>query len=83
MSSDYRAMWQKLGLDMQGHDALLGVLAVIYGVDALCLPIISHVDPIHMRDVPWMRDTNTVYARQRVGSALVIGSARNERCSKS
>ena len=36
-----------------------------------------------MGDVPWMRDTNTVHVRQRVGSALVIGSARNDRCSNS
>ena len=34
-----------------------------------------------MGDVPWIRDTNTVHGRQRVGSALVIGSARNDRCS--
>ena len=37
---------------------------------------ISHVDPIHMGDVPWIRDTNTVHVRQRVGRVLVIGSAK-------
>jgi len=59
------------------------VLAVIYGVPALCLPLISYVDPIHIRDERQMRDTNAMDARRRVGGALVIGSARNGRFSKS
>lgn len=31
MSNDYRQMWQDLGLNMENHDALLGVLGKIYG----------------------------------------------------
>lgn len=31
MSEDYRPMWQDLGLDLAGHDALLGVLGQAYG----------------------------------------------------
>lgn len=30
MSSDYRSMWQELGLDLAAHDALLGVLGPLY-----------------------------------------------------
>jgi benzoyl-CoA reductase/2-hydroxyglutaryl-CoA dehydratase subunit BcrC/BadD/HgdB len=30
MSEDYREMWQSLGLDLAGHDALLGVLGGAY-----------------------------------------------------
>ncbi len=30
MSEQYRAMWEKLGLDMQAHDMLLQALPVIY-----------------------------------------------------
>ena len=50
------------------------MLAVIYGVGALYMANISHVDPIHMGDVPWMRDTHTVHARQRVGSAWLLAA---------
>ena len=38
---------------------------------------------VPMGDVPWMRDTPTVYGRQRVGTALRSGSARNDQCSES
>jgi benzoyl-CoA reductase/2-hydroxyglutaryl-CoA dehydratase subunit BcrC/BadD/HgdB len=30
MSTDYRPMWQGLGLDLEAHDALLGVLGSLY-----------------------------------------------------
>lgn len=30
MSSDYRSMWKDLGLDLEAHDALLGVLGPLY-----------------------------------------------------
>ena len=30
MSQDYRPMWENLGLDLQAHDALLGVLGKAY-----------------------------------------------------
>jgi benzoyl-CoA reductase/2-hydroxyglutaryl-CoA dehydratase subunit BcrC/BadD/HgdB len=30
MSSDYRPMWKELGLDLEAHDALLGVLGKLY-----------------------------------------------------
>jgi benzoyl-CoA reductase/2-hydroxyglutaryl-CoA dehydratase subunit BcrC/BadD/HgdB len=30
MSEDYRGMWKDLGLDLEGHDALLGVLGGAY-----------------------------------------------------
>jgi benzoyl-CoA reductase/2-hydroxyglutaryl-CoA dehydratase subunit BcrC/BadD/HgdB len=30
MSNDYRPMWAELGLDLEAHDALLGVLAPLY-----------------------------------------------------
>jgi benzoyl-CoA reductase/2-hydroxyglutaryl-CoA dehydratase subunit BcrC/BadD/HgdB len=30
MGEDYRSMWQELGLDLEGHDALLGVLGKFY-----------------------------------------------------
>jgi len=30
MSTDYRPMWQGLGLDLEAHDALLGVLGPLY-----------------------------------------------------
>ncbi len=30
MSDDYRSMWQELGLDLDAHDALLGVLGPLY-----------------------------------------------------
>ncbi len=30
MSVDYRPMWEKLGLDLEAHDALLGVLGPLY-----------------------------------------------------
>jgi len=30
MSEDYRSMWEDLGLDLAGHDALLGVLGQAY-----------------------------------------------------
>ena len=30
MSEDYRGMWKDLGLDLAGHDALLGVLSGAY-----------------------------------------------------
>ncbi|MFH0782897.1 MAG: double-cubane-cluster-containing anaerobic reductase [Pseudomonadota bacterium] len=31
MGEDYRSMWQELGLDLEAHDALLGVLGPAYG----------------------------------------------------
>lgn len=31
MSEQYRAMWEKLGIDMQAHDKLLQALSAIYG----------------------------------------------------
>jgi hypothetical protein len=30
MSEDYRSMWADLGLDLEAHDALLGVLGQAY-----------------------------------------------------
>ncbi|MGD9212858.1 MAG: 2-hydroxyacyl-CoA dehydratase, partial [Desulfobacteraceae bacterium] len=30
MSTDYTDMWKELGLDLEGHDALLGVLSKAY-----------------------------------------------------
>jgi hypothetical protein len=30
MSTDYRPMWKELGLDLEAHDALLGVLGPLY-----------------------------------------------------
>ena len=30
MSTDYRPMWEELGLDLEAHDALLGVLGPLY-----------------------------------------------------
>ena len=30
MSEDYRAMWEHLGLDLEAHDGLLGVLNQAY-----------------------------------------------------
>ena len=30
MSEDYRSMWTDLGLDLEAHDALLGVLGQAY-----------------------------------------------------
>jgi hypothetical protein len=30
MSEDYRSMWTNLGLDLEAHDALLGVLGQAY-----------------------------------------------------
>ena len=30
MSEDYRSMWANLGLDLEAHDALLGVLGKAY-----------------------------------------------------
>ena len=40
---------------------------------------ISHVDPIHMGDLSHIQGTHTVHVKQRVGRALVIGSAQNDR----
>lgn len=31
MAEDYRPMWQEMGLDLEAHDALLGVLGKAYG----------------------------------------------------
>ena len=30
MTTDYRPMWKDLGLDLEAHDALLGVLGPLY-----------------------------------------------------
>ena len=30
-ATDYRPMWAELGLDLEKHDALLGVLGQVYG----------------------------------------------------
>jgi benzoyl-CoA reductase/2-hydroxyglutaryl-CoA dehydratase subunit BcrC/BadD/HgdB len=31
MTNDYRQMWQELGLNLENHDALMGVLGKVYG----------------------------------------------------
>jgi len=38
MSTDYRPMWQELGLDLEAHDALLGVLGPLYAKTFLSQP---------------------------------------------
>jgi benzoyl-CoA reductase/2-hydroxyglutaryl-CoA dehydratase subunit BcrC/BadD/HgdB len=38
MSTDYRSMWEELGLDLEAHDALLGVLGPLYEVTFTAQP---------------------------------------------
>ena len=79
MPTDYRPMWKELGLDLEAHDALLGVLGPLYAETFTKQPNrpagMGYFDFV-MSEVHGLRIKELMDAKQAGRNRVIVGDAK-------